>query len=139
MDFSTKVQVNFPFLQVSYISLGRYDKSQYEKALADYNKAIELEDTNSTAYNNRGVIWESLGFPDKALADYDKAIALKPNGAVSYKNRADLYETLNEFSKALEDYTAALDKDPKYPAAYNNRGFLFKVINIYIYMSIYTV
>jgi tetratricopeptide (TPR) repeat protein len=127
VDFSTKVLVKFS-KKCTFSSIkGRFDKSRYEKALADYNKAIELEDNNSTAYNNRGVIWESLGYPDKALADYDRAISLKPNGAVSYKNRADLYETLNEFSKALEDYTAALEKDPKYPAAYNNRGFLFKV------------
>jgi tetratricopeptide (TPR) repeat protein len=45
-------------------------------AIADYNKAIELNSTNPRAYNNRGVTQFDKGDWDGALSDYNRAIEL---------------------------------------------------------------
>ena len=46
-----------------------YDLQQYDKALADYSKAIEIDPYFAKAYYNRGIIYDDLQQYDKALAD----------------------------------------------------------------------
>lgn len=54
-------------------------KGDYDKAIEDYTKAIELDPTFAVAYYRRGGVWESKGDYDKAIADYEKAVELKPD------------------------------------------------------------
>ena len=42
---------------------------QYDKAITDYNKAIELDPKYAMAYNNRGFAYGKLQQYDKAIAD----------------------------------------------------------------------
>ena len=49
-------------------------KGDYDRAIADYNKALELDPKDATAYNNRGYAYRQKGDYDKAIADYDKAL-----------------------------------------------------------------
>ena len=58
-------------------------KGNFDKALADYNKAIELNPNYADAYCNRGNAWFAKGDHDKAFADYDKAVRLNPNLALA--------------------------------------------------------
>ena len=60
----------------SYLGLG-----QYERATADYDRAIELDPNDAVAFNNRGVSYNELGEFERAIADYDRAIMLDPNDA----------------------------------------------------------
>ena len=52
--------------------------NQYQKALDDYNKAIELDPNNSTAYHNRGYIYNELKEYQKAIDECSKALSLIP-------------------------------------------------------------
>ena len=61
-----------------------------EGALADYNKAIEINPKDSEAYNNRGVVKKRLNFNVGALSDYSQAIALNPNDSIAHANRGRL-------------------------------------------------
>jgi tetratricopeptide (TPR) repeat protein len=56
-----------------------YDKKQYDRALAELNKVIELDPKNSMAYNNRAVVYSDKEQYDEALADFNKAIELNPD------------------------------------------------------------
>ncbi|MEG3854128.1 tetratricopeptide repeat protein, partial [Microcoleus sp. Z1_C4] len=47
-----------------------------EGAIADLNKAIELQPDLAQAYNNRGKVRSELGDKQGAIADYNKAIEL---------------------------------------------------------------
>ena len=42
---------------------------QYEEAIEDYSKAIDLDPNHSNAYNNRGVVKHKLGNYEKAIED----------------------------------------------------------------------
>jgi tetratricopeptide (TPR) repeat protein len=53
-------------------------KTEYDKAIDDFNEAIKLRPNYPNALNNRAVAYRNKGDLDHALADYDQAIALKP-------------------------------------------------------------
>ena len=54
---------------------------EYEGAIKDYDKAIELDPNFAPAYHNRGIAKYELKQYSEAIADYDKAIELDPNYA----------------------------------------------------------
>ena len=52
-------------------------KDQYDQAISDYSKAIEINPKYANAYNNRGYIYlVKLGNKVKACADWKKACEL---------------------------------------------------------------
>lgn len=53
-------------------------KAEYQSALYDYDKAIELSPDDSTAYFYRGDSYEKMGNLQKAAEDYQKAFELDP-------------------------------------------------------------
>jgi len=56
----------------------------YEKAIENFNRAIELDSNNARAYSNRGIMRSNLKQFDKAIEDCNIAIIVDPNEAVSY-------------------------------------------------------
>lgn len=83
-----------------------YKAGKLQQALADFNKAIELDPSFALAYNNRGIVHRKLGLYDKALADYSRAIRLYPTSraaAFSYFNRALLHERNGKYDLAIAD------------------------------------
>lgn len=89
-----------------------YYLKQYERAIQDYNKAIQLNPNYAVAYNNRGNAYSDLRKYERAIQDFDKAIELKPNYEYAYYWRGWVYEKMKEYKKALEDYNKALKFDP---------------------------
>jgi tetratricopeptide (TPR) repeat protein len=61
------------------------DKGDLDGALADFNKAIELNARLAYAYNNRGLVKETKGDLVGALADLTKALELKPGNVETQK------------------------------------------------------
>jgi len=46
---------------------------QYDQAISDFNKALEINPRDVTAYNNRGSAYLEKGLYDKAWEDVHKA------------------------------------------------------------------
>jgi tetratricopeptide (TPR) repeat protein len=87
---------------------GHFDKGEFEAAVADYTKAIEIEPDYSDAYNNRGLTYSDRGDKDRAIADYTKAIELKPDYAEAYYNRGVDYSDKRDKDRAIADYRRSL-------------------------------
>ncbi len=98
------------------------DLKESQKAIADYNKAIELKSDYALAYYNRGNAYDDLREYQKAIADYSKAIELNSDYATAYNNRGIVYKNLKDYQKAIADYTKAIELKPDYASAYYNRG-----------------
>ncbi len=64
-----------------YSGVAKFNLKDYRGAIADYNKAIELDPTEATAYNNRGHVKLNLEDYRGAIADCNKAIELNPTFA----------------------------------------------------------
>lgn len=65
-------------------------RREYESALADLNRAIELEPTNAAFFAQRGGLHAQLGRFDQATQDLDKALELDPALADARFQRASL-------------------------------------------------
>jgi Flp pilus assembly protein TadD len=57
------------------------DLKQFEKAIQDYNQAIELNPKDARVFNNRGTAYADLKQFEKAIQDYNQAIELNPKDA----------------------------------------------------------
>ncbi len=91
-----------------------YFENQYEKAIAAYEKAIELKPDFSEAYSNRGVALGNLSRYEEAILSHDKAIKLKPDTPSSWYNRACCYALQENVEKTVLDLKKAIDLDSAY-------------------------
>ena len=87
---------------VAYLNTGNY-----QRAVDEFTKAIELNPKVPTNYNNRGVAHNKLSNHSQALDDYDTAIRLKPDYAIAYFNRGNVYGKIGNNTHAIEDYKTA--------------------------------
>ena len=102
--------------------MANYDEGQYDAAIKDFDKAIELKSNFPESYNNRGNALNHKGQYDAAIRDYDKAIELKPDYAPAYNNRGNTYYSKGQYDAAIKDYDKALSLKPDDAEAYYNRG-----------------
>ena len=82
-------------------------KSEREKAIYDFTKAIQLKPKFGEAYLSRGSAYAKSGKYDSAIADYNKALAIYPDSGDIYYNRAVSYYGKREYDKAWEDVNKA--------------------------------
>ena len=64
------------------------DLGQYQRAIEDYNKAIELNPKFAYAYNNKGNIFLQQGSYDLAIEAIEKSLELDDDNAYAYLNLA---------------------------------------------------
>lgn len=76
-------------------------------AIADYNKAIEINPNHADAYNNRGNTRYKLGDQQRAIAEHNKAIEINPNYADAYYNRGAARNALGDNQSAIADMQKA--------------------------------
>ena len=86
-------------LAVSYNQRGNsyHLKSDYERAIANFSKAIQLVPDFATAYGNRASSYYDIGEYDRTIADYSEAIRLDPGYTAAYTGRGLAYEKKGKF------------------------------------------
>ena len=99
-----------------------YGNAQYNNAINDFGKAIELNPEDEVALNNRGSTWFVLGNFDKAVSDYSKSLKINPNKAQTFHNRSLIYFELQEYKLSIEDSNKSLELREANVDAYINRG-----------------
>lgn len=95
---------------------------EYDRAIADYNHAIELSPHYARAYASRGSAYRSLRKYDLAIADYNRALELWPNYPWVYAGRGRIYIYRKEYIKSINDLNHAIEIAPNYAWAYFLRG-----------------
>ena len=98
---------------------------QWDEAIADYDKAIELNPRLAMVYVNRGFAYSNIGLLDQAISDYTKAIELNPGFAGAYVNRGSAYLSKGQYDRAISDYSKAVELNPNFAWAYLNRGLAY--------------
>ena len=93
----------------AYDSTGNHDL-----AIADYNKAIDLNPDFAYAYRNQAFTYERTGEMDPAINNYSKVIELNPSTSIPYSDRARAYRKKGETDLAIKDYRRAIDLNPHY-------------------------
>lgn len=102
-----------------------------EQALADFNRAIELDSKYVLAFINRGRTYRQMENYDQALSDFDHAIALDEGRDTAFANRGYTYELMERYEEALNDYNHAIQLDDKYIWAIGHRGVVCQSLGKY--------
>ena len=98
------------------------------QALADFDKVIRLDSTNSLTYFNRAMLRTQIGDYNRALEDYDRVALSRPTTCWFTTTGRGVYAQLGELEKAVADYTSAIDLYPDFANAYIYRGRLREVL-----------
>lgn len=94
------------------------------RALADLNKAIEIDPYTSQTFSARGLLYFHKEEYNMALADLDEAIRLDPYFEGNYINRGLVKYYLNDLRGAMADYDRVIELDENNLIARFNRGLL---------------
>jgi tetratricopeptide (TPR) repeat protein len=81
---------------------------EYDKAVEDFNKVIELDPKHPTVYSKLGRICYEKGDYNQAMDYFNKAVKVYPTSDVVYYDRGALYTEIGEYDKAIEDYKKAI-------------------------------
>jgi serine/threonine protein kinase len=100
-----------------------YKKGKYKEAVADYDKAVELDPKSARGYSGRCLAKFKLSIPEKALNDCKIAIELDPKLAVLYLTRGKIRYSLDKKEKeAIHDYNKSIELNPNFIEAYLDRA-----------------
>ena len=91
---------------------------QLDRAIATYNRIVELDPKSPLAQFNLGYCYliYKKEYP-KATTYYTRAIELVPEYYEAFVNRGLAYEEMGDFSNARSDYNKALELKPNYELA----------------------
>jgi len=127
LHFICPLIVSAEMNQYKYFYRGKrfYDLGEYDKAILDFTRAIELERNYVFAYVERGLAWEKKGFHEKALADFNNALEINPQYTKAYKDRASTWQAMGEYAKAIEDYNKVIELEPENSEAFYQIGCIY--------------
>lgn len=104
---------------IAYGQAGKLDK-----AIADFNTALQLDPQSYQAYANRALVHRRLGQIQPAISDYTRAINIKPDYDVAYVGRGNAYRQLGQYGPALNDFNAVIARNSSDARAFHNRGLI---------------
>lgn len=87
-------------------------RGEYEKALNECKKALELDPDYAQTYHNLGMIYTRLGDDKQAIKYYREAVKHDNNLIQSHNNLANAYMRQGEYKKAISVFKLLLRKDP---------------------------
>ena len=106
-------------------------KEENNKAIAKYEKVLELDPSNSNAYYNLALLYAKSDQTLKAINFVDKALTLvdddNDNADASdlYLLKANCLSDMDEYKKALPFYEKSLSIDPGNLNAHYNLGYTY--------------
>jgi tetratricopeptide (TPR) repeat protein len=86
-------------------------RSEYEKAIAQFDRALSYKPDYAKVYLDRGILyWREIDHPRRAIQDLTQAMALNAALTEAQFNRAIAYQQLQEYDEAIADFKAYLQK-----------------------------
>jgi tetratricopeptide (TPR) repeat protein len=104
---------------------------EFSKAIADFDKAIELNPDFIYYYRERGEIHAKAKNYNLAIADFTKFIKLKPEDHISYEERGNAYLNIGNYQKAITDFNTAIKIKPDGQYLYLERGNAYQKMGQY--------
>ncbi len=81
------------------------DRREYQAAVDDFSRALELQPAHVAALYSRGVLyWRELENYYRAVKDLTRVIELAPHWHEAWFNRALAHQLRNEIPEAIADY-----------------------------------
>ncbi|MBI3534814.1 MAG: tetratricopeptide repeat protein, partial [Deltaproteobacteria bacterium] len=100
-------------------------KGEFDKAEAQYVKAIQLDSYSETAYNNLGLIYMNRNELEKAENEFKKEIEINPQFDLAYYNLGLAYSRQGKIQEAWESWQKTLVVNPQNADALNSIALLY--------------
>lgn len=120
--YSNKFKKTYNSIDYSNSGLIKSFSGNYDEAINDYNKAIEIEPNNSNALNNRGYTFNLMEDYESAIKDFEKAISLEEDFAYALNNRGYAKIKLGLKEDGLADLEKSMTLDGTNSYCYLNFG-----------------
>lgn len=95
-----------------------YGQQEYDKAIDEYKKAVEINENFAPAYNMLGYCYRSVNNYSEAEKYFKKYIELIPNDPNPYDSYAELLMKMGRFEESITNYQKALSIDPYFSFSY---------------------
>lgn len=138
-DFG-KAQELLPRLEELYLWRAQcfQELKQIDKAVAEYDKLIQISPRNAGYYIDRGTLLHHAN-PEAALNDYTRALDIQAH-PLAYNNRANLLARQGNLQGAIEDAKSALKTDPNFSIAHASLAEIYALMkdkaNMYNHLEI---
>jgi Tfp pilus assembly protein PilF len=87
-------------------------RGDFDSAIRDYEKVVELRPDLPEAYNNLGVAQKKKGELRDAAESFNRALALKPDYSAALSNRGWVFAEQKQWAPARRDFEQALKINP---------------------------
>jgi protein O-GlcNAc transferase len=99
-----------------------FNDRQYDEAIVNFQKALELNPNLIHAYNYLGNAFQEKKQFDESIKYYQKAIKVNPADPIAYINLGILFQNTKQHEKAIKYFKAALQLNPNLYQAYDYMG-----------------
>ena len=108
----------------SWFNLGlkHVSAGDFEKAIADWEKALDINPNLSEAWHNRGSALGRLGNYEAAVESFQNALAIDPNNYQAWNDRAHALYQLQSWLEAVDSWSNAIKLMPGNHLFWYNRG-----------------
>lgn len=89
-----------------------FDKKEYEKAIREYRKNLEINPRSLFTLYNLGNTYYVTGRMKEALATYKRVVKVKYHFKTAHLKMARIYEKRGEIAQAIREYEIFLEKNP---------------------------
>jgi tetratricopeptide (TPR) repeat protein len=123
LESSEKLAQNVPQAEV-YVTRGTayFELWNYEQAIADYTKSIEINANDAKVWHYRGLAFEQIEQYELALKDYAHVIELDPLFEDAFINQGTTYGKMGDYPRAIASFSRGIEIKPDDPNGYFNRG-----------------
>jgi tetratricopeptide (TPR) repeat protein len=102
------------------------ENRQFDQAVINYTKAININPSNSDYLVSRGIAYNYIGDYYKAITDFTRALEIKPKDLYAYLNSSIAKNNLGDYKGALVDVDNAILCDSFSCESYNLRGNIYR-------------
>ena len=111
----------YSILASCFKALGRIPE-----AIEIFNKALEFDHLNFSAWNNLGQAYQINENYEAAIECYNRAIEAQPKFDIPRLNLGNIYDRYRQFDKAKEQFEEIIRFDKNNPKAHNNLANIYR-------------
>jgi tetratricopeptide (TPR) repeat protein len=131
-DLDTIIELD-PSFYLAYLSRGDIHlvEEQYEFAIAEYRKALEVKDDVSDVHTQLGIALVHAERLEEGIIHLNRAVKLNHYNTRAFVNLSSYYFTLGDWDKVMENSSRAIDLCPSISELYKQRGQCYQILERY--------
>jgi serine/threonine protein kinase/Flp pilus assembly protein TadD len=122
-----KIAKKYPKEKQVYYVLGVYNRTEghFDKAVEEFNKALELDPDYGEAHNDLGYNYLLMGNFEESIEHFKKYASLNPRDANPLDSTAEAYFLMGRLDEAIAKYKEALEIKPDFPGIPLKIGYIY--------------